>query len=80
MLSENSLLLPISTRAPSEVSSVVPNSPISRTVPVIVVSGETDPAVRHRVLTQGALCFLTKPYEIGDLLRLVDDSLGAGRR
>ena len=54
--------------------------PATRAIPVIVVSGETDPAVHHRLLAQGAQWWLTKPYEISDLLRLVDDSLAAGRR
>ena len=54
--------------------------PATRAIPVIVVSGETDPAVHRRLLTQGAQRWLTKPYEINDLLRLVDDSLAAGRR
>ncbi|MBW6435936.1 response regulator [Actinoplanes hulinensis] len=54
--------------------------PATRAIPVIVVSGETDDAVHQRVLAQGALCCLTKPYDIEDLLRLVDHSLGAGRR
>jgi CheY-like chemotaxis protein len=53
--------------------------PATRAIPVIVVSGETDPAVHHRLLAQGAQWWLTKPYEINDLLRLVDDSLAAGR-
>jgi CheY-like chemotaxis protein len=54
--------------------------PVTRAIPVIVVSGDTDPAVQHRVLAQGAQWCLTKPYEVSDLLRLVDDSLGAGPR
>jgi CheY-like chemotaxis protein len=54
--------------------------PVTQAIPVIVVSGETDPAVHHRVLSQGAQWWLTKPYEVDDLLRLVDDSLGAGPR
>jgi CheY-like chemotaxis protein len=53
--------------------------PATSAIPVIVVSGETDPSVHLRLLAQGASSCLTKPYEIEDLLRLVDDSLGAGR-
>lgn len=53
--------------------------PATRAIPVIVVSGETDPEVHHRLLSQGAKCWLTKPYEVGDLLRLVDCSLSADR-
>jgi CheY-like chemotaxis protein len=51
--------------------------PATRAIPVIVVSGETDPSVHLRLRAQGAQ-WLTKPYEIEDLLRLVDDSLAAG--
>jgi CheY-like chemotaxis protein len=46
--------------------------PATRAVPVIVVSAETDPVVRRRVLAQGARWWLAKPYEIEELLRLVD--------
>ena len=54
--------------------------PVTHAVPVIVVSGDTDPAVQHRVMALGAQWFLTKPYDVGDLLCLVDNSLAAGRR
>jgi len=54
--------------------------PVTQAVPVIVVSGDTDPAVQHRVLALGAQWFLTKPYDVDDLLCLVDNSLVAGRR
>lgn len=53
--------------------------PVTQAVPVIVVSGDTDPAVQHRVLALGAQWFLTKPYDVDDLLCLVDTSLAAGR-
>lgn len=52
--------------------------PATRAIPVIVISGDIDPAVHRRVLAQGAQWCLTKPYEIDDLLRLIDDSLGSG--
>ena len=47
-----------------------------RDIPLIVLSGETDPAVQHRVLAGGARNFLVKPYQVTDLLRAVDGSLG----
>jgi len=49
--------------------------PATCAIPVIVVSGETDPTIHLRLLAQGARSCLTKPYEIEELLRLVDDSL-----
>jgi CheY-like chemotaxis protein len=51
-------------------------TPTTRDIPVIVISADIDPAVRHRTLDGGAWYFLTKPYEITDLLRLVDAALG----
>ncbi|GLW29237.1 response regulator [Actinoplanes regularis] len=54
--------------------------PATRAIPVIVVSGETDPSVHQRLRDQGVQHHLTKPYEINDLLRLVDASLEAGRQ
>lgn len=53
--------------------------PATRAIPVIVVSGATDPAVHHRVLAHGAQWCLTKPYDVNDLLGLIDRSLAAGR-
>jgi len=59
-------------------------SAATRTIPVIVISGDTDPALHRRVLASGAEFFLVKPYQITDLLGAVDGSLCAttppGRR
>jgi CheY-like chemotaxis protein len=51
-------------------------TPSTQGIPVIVISADIDPAVRHRILAGGAWYFLTKPYEVTDLLRLVDNALG----
>ncbi|HKT02132.1 MAG TPA: response regulator [Rugosimonospora sp.] len=51
----------------------------TRAIPVIVLTAETDPAVHHRLLAGGAQWILTKPFEVTDLLRVVDGSLRAGR-
>lgn len=51
--------------------------PHTRTVPVVVISADIDPAVHHRILAGGAKFVLTKPYDITDLLRLVDGALRA---
>ncbi|MFI5889745.1 response regulator [Actinoplanes sp. NPDC051513] len=47
----------------------------ARDIPVIVISGDVDPAVQRRTLANGARFFLVKPYEIADLLGAVDASL-----
>jgi CheY-like chemotaxis protein len=53
--------------------------PATRTIPVVVITAEIDPAVLHRVLTQGALWCLIKPFEVPHLLRLVDAFVQSGR-
>ncbi len=53
--------------------------PATRAIPVIVVSGDIDPAVHHRILAGGAKFVLTKPYDVADLLRLVDGALDTDR-
>ncbi len=53
-------------------------APATRAIPVIVLSAEMDPAVRRRLLDRGARWCLTKPFEIPELLALVDGSLSAG--
>ena len=53
--------------------------PATRAIPVIVISADIDPVVHHRILAGGARFFLTKPYEVTDLLRLVDGALRTGQ-
>jgi CheY-like chemotaxis protein len=53
--------------------------PATRAIPVIVISADIDPAVHHRILAGGAQFVLTKPYDIADLLRLVDGALRTDR-
>jgi CheY-like chemotaxis protein len=55
-------------------------SEATRDIPVIVVSADIDPAVHRRILAGGAKFILTKPYDVSDLLRVVDGSLQAGDR
>jgi CheY-like chemotaxis protein len=50
--------------------------PVTRGIPVVVITGNVDPALQRRVLAQGAQGCLVKPFEIHDLLRMVDRSLG----
>jgi CheY-like chemotaxis protein len=54
-------------------------TPATRAIPVIVISGDIDPTVRERILAGGARHFLNKPYEVSELLRLVDATLPAVR-
>jgi len=64
----------------AQVLAALRASATTRGIPVIVVSGDSDPAVHRRTLAGGASFFLIKPYEITDLLRAVDDSLRGDRR
>jgi CheY-like chemotaxis protein len=58
-----------------QVLAALRTSAATRDIPVIVISGDIDPAVHQRILASGAQYFLVKPYEITDLLSAVDGSL-----
>jgi CheY-like chemotaxis protein len=58
-----------------QVLAALRSSAATRTIPVIVISADIDPAVHQRILASGAQFFLVKPYDITDLLRAVDGSL-----
>jgi CheY-like chemotaxis protein len=49
--------------------------PVTRAIPVIVITGDEDPALQRRVLAHGAQGCLIKPFEVQDLLRVVDRTL-----
>ena len=46
--------------------------PATQAIPVVVVTGDSEPDVQHRVLGHGAQGCLIKPFEVMDLLRVVD--------
>lgn len=47
-------------------------------LPVIIISAQTDPGTRARVLASGALAYLTKPINDQVLLRHLNAALGKG--
>jgi FixJ family two-component response regulator len=44
-------------------------------IPVIVITGFSDDRVRERALRAGAICFLDKPFDTGDLLTCIRSAL-----
>ena len=50
--------------------------PQTRSIPVAVLSGEAGSATQRRLLDAGAFCYLTKPFAIRGILKVVDDVLG----
>ena len=44
---------------------------------VIMISGMGDPAIQEQALQSGAKCFLAKPYEELEVLRMIDQALHA---
>ena len=50
---------------------------IVRVRPVVIVSADATAGQRQRLLTAGASAYLTKPYEVQELLRVIDDALAA---
>jgi CheY-like chemotaxis protein len=44
---------------------------LARSIPVVIVSGDTSSATIERLITLGALCYLTKPFTAPQLRELV---------
>ena len=55
------------------------DSPLTANTPIVVLSGDTWPERRERLLAAGANDYLTKPFDIDDILRLVDTATSLTR-
>jgi len=58
-----------------EVLRQIWEDPTTRRIPVAVLSADATPAQQRRLLAAGAIAYLTKPFDIGEVLRLVDRTL-----
>jgi CheY-like chemotaxis protein len=51
------------------------NDPATASIPVVIISEDATPGQIQRLVSAGALVYLTKPFDVRELLRLVDDVL-----
>ena len=49
--------------------------PRTRRIPVVVFSADATLPQRRRLLASGAKAYITKPFDIREVLRLIDDTL-----
>jgi CheY-like chemotaxis protein len=59
----------------SEVLAQLRANPVTQKIPVIVLSGDASPTQIERILQAGARDYLTKPFDIGRFICLIDDAL-----
>lgn len=62
----------------TEVLRQVRDDPRTTAIPVIVISADATPGQIERLLTDGALAYLTKPLDVKKLLSLLDQTLPSG--
>ena len=58
--------------------SVPREDPVTRPIPVVVLTADATPGQKRRLLVSGAAAYLTKPFDIREVLRLVDRAIGPG--
>ncbi len=56
------------------------SNPMTREIPVIILSGLTDCGVQRDILRLGAECWVNKPVDTAQLRSMIEDHLGAARR
>lgn len=49
--------------------------PMTKAIPVVILSADATPGRMSRLLEQGARAYLTKPLDVRELLSLIDDTL-----
>lgn len=54
------------------------NDPTLRQVPLVMVSGDAMPEKVERLREEGAQGYITKPFNVNEVLRLLDETLDAG--
>lgn len=52
-------------------------NPETRTIPVAVLTADATQAQRRRLLSDGAVAYLTKPFDIAEVLALIDRTVKA---
>jgi DNA-binding response OmpR family regulator len=60
-----------------EVLARLRSEPTNRDVPVVIVSADATTRQIDRLLSSGATAYLTKPLDVDQFLRIVDEHLGA---
>lgn len=63
--------------AGEEVIGRLRTDPATRDIPIVVLSADATPGQVERLLASGARAYLTKPFDLGEFLALVDDLLAA---
>jgi CheY-like chemotaxis protein len=51
--------------------------PVTASVPVVILSADATKGQRQGLLDSGADAYLTKPFDVDELLRLLDDTFGS---
>jgi len=51
------------------------DDPATAAIPVVIVSADATPGQTQRILAAGASAYLSKPFNVSELLRIVDDLL-----
>ncbi|WP_053227896.1 response regulator [Solirubrobacter soli] len=62
-----------------EVTIALQADPVTRAIPIIVLSGQADPAARSRALAHGAATYVSKPFDITEFVAVAEQLLGTGR-
>ncbi|MPY94530.1 MAG: response regulator [Acidimicrobiia bacterium] len=58
-----------------EVLQRLREDPTTATIPVVILSADATPGQVQRLLASGAAAYLTKPFDVRQLLRVLDDLL-----
>jgi FixJ family two-component response regulator len=45
-------------------------------IPAVLITARSEATLEARALAAGAVCFLKKPFEIGDLIKCIERALG----
>ena len=51
---------------------------MTRPIPVAVLTADATPGQKRRLLVSGAAAYLTKPFDIREVLRLIDRAIAPG--
>jgi CheY-like chemotaxis protein len=63
-----------------EVLQQLRDDPATAGIPVVMISADATPGQVQRLLNTGALAYLTKPIDVGQLLQILDDHVLPGTR